>query len=146
MSSRGADRDDDGMLCLQDLKGLLASQHLRSDGAIVDALGRLLDGWNAVDARVDWPTFRCHFRKNSAQDGKNVNAAMEVAKKSAPRHRGATAREADRAGSLDAFNGIFEIAEEAAKLLEGAWTESAEAIGGFIRQAFNGNAARMSGA
>ncbi|CAK0883283.1 unnamed protein product [Prorocentrum cordatum] len=55
-----ADSDNDGLLTQKDVASLLAADHLHGDAAcdvFADLVGRVDPG-----ARVDWPTFRRHFR------------------------------------------------------------------------------------
>jgi len=56
-----ADADGDGLLSQQDLRHFFAAEHLRNDHAARDVFAELA-GRTDQGARLDWPTFREHFR------------------------------------------------------------------------------------
>lgn len=69
----GADADRDGLLSQQDLCQLLKADHLRGEQEAARDVFVELTGRADPGARIDWPTFRGHFRTEGAGvDGQEV--------------------------------------------------------------------------
>jgi len=102
----GADSDGDGLLSQADLAKLLAAEHLRGE-AVADIF-RSLVGREEDGARVDWPTFRKHFRPKSADEADR--AGFIEAAKAAAGDRSATAEQhaASAAAAVQPGNAISE--------------------------------------
>eukprot|EP00411_Alexandrium_monilatum_P017461 CAMPEP_0175233010 /NCGR_PEP_ID=MMETSP0093-20121207/26252_1 /TAXON_ID=311494 /ORGANISM="Alexandrium monilatum, Strain CCMP3105" /LENGTH=793 /DNA_ID=CAMNT_0016526881 /DNA_START=32 /DNA_END=2413 /DNA_ORIENTATION=- len=111
-----ADADHDGLLGQRDIAGFLAGEHLREEAAVGDVFAELA-GTDDPSARVDWPTFRRHFRGESR--GAEVASLAPAAAAEEP-----AAEESPLAAVLGA--GLLEQARVIAEWARGAaWPELA---------------------
>jgi len=73
------DSDHDGLLSQQDICKLLGADHLREDNSVRDIFTDLV-GRTDQGARIDWPTFRQHFRaEGSPADSEPQEAELAAA-------------------------------------------------------------------